>query len=46
MSEQGKKWDGKSRISTPEYKKRYDEIFKQKTKELEDERKTPKTDTR
>ena len=30
----GKKWDGKSRVPTQEYKKRYDEIFKKKTEEL------------
>lgn len=35
MSEKGKRWDGKSRISTEDYKKRYDEIFKKKTQELE-----------
>jgi len=27
MSESGKKWDGKSRIPTEEYKKNFDEIF-------------------
>ena len=27
----GKKWDGKSRISTDLYRKRWDEIFKKKT---------------
>jgi len=26
------KWDGKSRVSTDLYRKRYDEIFKKKTK--------------
>ena len=26
------KWDGKSRISTDLYRKRYDEIFKKRTK--------------
>lgn len=38
--ESGRKWDGKSRIPTEDYKKRYDEIFKKKTKELNDKRKT------
>ena len=28
----GTKWDGKSRVSTDLYRKRYDEIFKKKTK--------------
>ena len=28
----GTKWDGKSRISTDLYRKRWDEIFKKKTK--------------
>ena len=37
MSEKGKKWDGRSRIPTENYKKRYDEIFKKKTQELETE---------
>ena len=27
MSEPGRKWDGKSRIPTEEYKKNFDEIF-------------------
>ena len=26
------KWDGKSRVSTDLYRKRYDEIFKKRTK--------------
>jgi len=30
--EKGRKWDGKSRVSTDLYRKRYDEIFKKKTK--------------
>lgn len=38
--ESGRKWDGRSRIPTEDYKKRYDEIFKQKKKELDDKRKT------
>ena len=37
MSDKGKKWDGKSRVTTEFYRKRYDEIFKKKTEELEDE---------
>ena len=32
--EKGRKWDGVSRITTDHYKKRYDEIFKKKTKKL------------
>ena len=28
MKEKGRKWDGRSRISTDEYKRNYDEIFK------------------
>jgi len=28
----GMKWDGKSRVSTDLYRKRWDEIFKKKTK--------------
>ena len=28
----GTKWDGKSRVSTDLYRKRWDEIFKKKTK--------------
>ena len=35
--EYGRKWDGRSRIPTEDYKKRYDEIFKKKTQELETE---------
>jgi len=35
MSEKGKKWDGRTRISTEDSKKKYDEIFKKKTQELE-----------
>ena len=33
----GRKWDGRSRIPTEDYKKRYDEIFKKKTEELKKE---------
>lgn len=35
--EYGRKWDGRSRIPTEDYKKRYDEIFKTKTQDLETE---------
>jgi hypothetical protein len=31
--DRGKKWDGKSRVSTDLYRKRYNEIFKKMTKE-------------
>ena len=38
--DKGRKWDGKSRVSTNLYRKRYDEIFKKKTeKEKLDETK-------
>ena len=30
--DKGRKWDGKSRVSTDLYRKRYDEIFKKMTK--------------
>jgi hypothetical protein len=30
MREKGRKWDGRSRIATEEYKNNYDEIFKKK----------------
>ena len=30
--ERGRKWDGKSRVSTDLYRKRYDEIFKKMTR--------------
>ena len=35
MSEPGKKWDGKSRIPTDEYKKNFDEIFGNKAEQLD-----------
>lgn len=38
--ESGRKWDGRSRIPTEDYKKRYDEIFKKKTEELKKEQET------
>ena len=44
--EAGRKWDGKSRISTENYKQRYDEIFKKKTKELDAKREKSKTSSR
>ena len=28
----GRKWDGKSRVSNDQYRKRWDDIFKKKTK--------------
>ena len=31
--EQGRKWDGKSRVSNETYRKRWDEIFKEKEKD-------------
>jgi hypothetical protein len=31
--ETGRKWDGKSRVSNDLYRKRFDEIFKNKKKE-------------
>jgi len=40
MSEPGRKWDGKSRIPTEEFKKNFDEIFgkkEDKDKKEEDE---------
>jgi hypothetical protein len=38
--DKGRKWDGKSRVSTDLYRKRWDEIFKKKTeKEKLDETK-------
>ena len=30
----GRRWDGRSRISTPKYKKNYDDIFKKEQDEL------------
>ena len=35
MSEQGRKWDGKSRIPTDTYKKNFDEIFGKKEEKFE-----------
>ena len=31
----GRRWDGRSRISTPEYKKNYNEIFKKKKEQAD-----------
>ena len=31
--EKGRKWDGKSRVSTDKYRKRWNEIFKKKKDE-------------
>tara|TARA_R110001592_G_scaffold340310_1_gene628409 strand:- start:124 stop:261 length:138 start_codon:yes stop_codon:yes gene_type:complete len=36
------KWDGKSRITTPLYRKRFNEIFKKEEKKNEPARETPK----
>jgi hypothetical protein len=30
MKEKGRRWDGRSRISTEQYKNNYDDIFKKK----------------
>ena len=35
MKEKGRKWDGRSRIATEEYKNNYNEIFKKKENENE-----------
>tara|TARA_R100001082_G_C4282812_1_gene124648 strand:+ start:396 stop:560 length:165 start_codon:yes stop_codon:yes gene_type:complete len=32
VNDKGRKWDGKSRVSTDLYRKRWEEIFKKKTK--------------
>ena len=34
--ESGRKWDGRSRVSNDVYRKRYDEIFKKKEENKED----------
>jgi|TARA_R100001530_G_scaffold25620_2_gene20668 hypothetical protein len=36
QKERGRKWDGRSRLPTEQYKKNFDEIFK-KRKEFKDE---------
>ena len=47
MKEKGRKWDGRSRISTDEYKRNYDEIFKkEKTDETTEDKKQDTTDNR
>tara|TARA_R100000734_G_C3297473_1_gene88493 strand:+ start:68 stop:241 length:174 start_codon:yes stop_codon:yes gene_type:complete len=33
MSEKGRKWDGRSRVSNDLYRKRFDEIFRNKSKD-------------
>ena len=32
----GRRWDGRSRVSTPQYKKNYDDIFKKEQDELKE----------
>ena len=32
----GRRWDGRSRVSTPQYKKNYDDIFKKEPDELKE----------
>ena len=45
MREKGRKWDGRSRIATEEYKNNYDEIFKkEKTNETTEDKKQDTTD--
>ena len=45
MREKGRKWDGRSRIATEEYKNNYDEIFKkEKTDETTEDKKQDTTD--
>ena len=45
MREKGRKWDGRSRIATEEYKNNYDEIFKkEKTNETTEDKKQDITD--
>jgi hypothetical protein len=47
MKEKGKKWDGRSRIATEEYKKNYDAIFKkEKTNETTEDKKQDTKDNR
>ena len=47
MREKGRKWDGRSRIATEEYKNNYDEIFKkEKTNETTEDKKQDTTDNR
>jgi len=36
MANKGRKWDGKSRISTDLYRKRWDDIFKKRVMEGKD----------
>ena len=45
MREKGRKWDGRSRIATEEYKNNYDEIFKkEKTDGTTEDEKQDTTD--
>ena len=45
MREKGRKWDGRSRIATEEYKNNYNEIFKkEKTNETTEDKKQDTTD--
>ena len=45
MREKGRKWDGRSRIATEEYKNNYNEIFKkEKTDETTEDKKQDTTD--
>ena len=47
MREKGRKWDGRSRIATEEYKNNYDEIFKkEKTDETTEDKKQDSEDNR
>jgi hypothetical protein len=47
MKEKGKKWDGRSRIPTDEYKRNYDEIFKkEKTNGTPEDKKQDTEDNR
>ena len=47
MREKGRKWDGRSRIATEEYKNNYDEIFKkEKTDGTTEDKKQDTEDNR
>jgi len=41
--EKGRQWDGKSRISNDQYRKRWEEIFKKEKEEDKEEPQTPYT---
>jgi len=45
MSEPGRKWDGKSRIPTEEFKKNFDEIFGKKEDKNKKEKDGLQTDS-